>query len=454
VEKDWNNAYVTRDGTLKPIGRPWTAQSLGGGTTFYAGIAFRYRHVDFDARAHAASDALDPQWPITYEDLRPYYDEIERRIGIARSNEGDSAAPPSAKPVMPPHPFSLPGSLLADAGRTIGLHPFPTPLAINSTYYQGRPPCMNLTPCNEYVCPSGARSDARSIFLEPLRNADSLVISQRSKAIRINLGSSDRVRSVDWLDLRNRSRRNTKVNFVILAANAIQSSALLLWSAQKWAPVGLGNRFDMVGKGLSFKVSGSVSSFVPAPRNRSNSGTGPHSTVAFSDYYVDSACPSGLGGQIYETSPEDRGTTRGRIQLRAHFIAGDQPMARNRLRLLRDVDKNGLQKLFIDYTTHPLDAERLHYLRKRASELLAAAGAFAIDVHASGYERGSRHLHGGCRAGLDPRTSVVDNFGRVHDLKNLYVVDGGFFPFAGGVNPTLTIQANALRISRELARCT
>jgi choline dehydrogenase-like flavoprotein len=106
----------------------------------------------------------------------------------------------------------------------------------------------------------------------------------------------------------------------------------------------------------------------------------------------------------------------------------------------------------LEYRTHPTDLHRLNYLRSRADLLLAAAGADDVSVEHSGYERGSSHLHGGCRAGRDPAHSVVDVHGRVHDLDNLYVFDGGYFPFAGGVNPTFTIMANALRLSRRLAQ--
>ncbi|MFG1791132.1 GMC oxidoreductase [Nocardia sp. NPDC049149] len=450
VEPGWPRAYVVENGIRSNSGRPWSARGMGGGTAFYAGISFRYRHIDFDIGNHVAGDALDPKWPISYDDLRPYYDEIEQRIGVAR-DDGDPHAPLSPAALMPPHPLSLPGSLLADAGHTIGLRPFPTPLAVNSVPYQGRPSCARLTPCNEYACPTGARADAAAVFLDPHRGADGLSVVAGSRALQLVLAAADRVGWVEWLDLATRTRHRTRVGSVVLAANAVQSSALLLRSAQRFALTGLGNRHDMVGRGLSFKVSGSVEGRLAIPPNRVNRPTGPHSTVAFSNYYVDPDCPTGLGGMMYEASPESRAPVDGRIAVRMHFVAGDQPMRTNRVRLDRDLDQFGVPSIAIDYTTHPVDAERLHYLEKRATEIMVAAGASDVAYLESQYHRGSRHLHGGCRAGDDPADSVVDATGRVHDLANLHVVDGGFFPFAGGVNPTLTIQANALRISRYLS---
>ncbi|MGX7824791.1 GMC oxidoreductase [Actinokineospora sp. 24-640] len=444
VEPNWPRA-VLADGAT---GRPWSGRAFGGGTAFYAGIAFRYRLVDFDAREHVADDALDPRWPIGYDDLRPFYDEVERRVGIARCDGGDPLAPPSPPPVMPRHPYSLAGGLIADAGHTLGLRPFPTPLAVNSRPYAGRPRCAHMTPCNEYRCPIGARADAATVFLTGL--GENLTIALNSRALRVELAGPDRAGWVQWLDLRTRTRHRTRVGRVVLAANAVQSSALLLRSAQQWAPRGLGNRHDMVGRGLSFKVSGSVQARLPVPRNQVSPLTGPHSTVALSDYYLAPDSPGGLGGQIYENSPESRAVVDGRLPVRLHFVAGDQPMRGNRVLLAGSLDEFGVPRVAIDYTTHPLDAERLHYLEKRSTEVLVAAGAEAVAAEKSFYERGSRHLQGGARAGDDPRESVVDRDGRVHDLANVHVVDGSYFPFAGGVNPTLTIQANALRISRTL----
>ncbi|MEU6352465.1 GMC family oxidoreductase [Streptomyces sp. NPDC047072] len=212
----------------------------------------------------------------------------------------------------------------------------------------------------------------------------------------------------------------------------------------------------MVGHGLSFKISGYAGGTVSADSLAASdaAGTvddGPFSTVSFSDHYLDPDAPSGLGGLLYEASEQDRAPRDGRIRLRVHFLAADQPMRSNAVRLARSRGPLNLPRIIIDYTTHPLDKRRLGYLSRRASELLAKAGADDIRYEDSQYQWGSRHLHGGCRAGTDPSQSVVDPAGRVHDLDNVYVVDGGYFPYAGGVNPTFTIQANALRIAVGIA---
>ncbi|MET4043672.1 choline dehydrogenase-like flavoprotein [Bradyrhizobium sp. RT6a] len=452
VQSGFDDALVPSPaGTLTPFGRPWTVSALGGGMTLYAGIAFRYRTVDFDARAHVAADALDPVWPIDYAELRPYYEELERRTGVARLPGADPLEPPSDPAVLPPHEYSPQGLLIAKAGGRLGRRPFPTPLAINSLPYGGRPACHCCGPCNEHLCPTGARADARSPFTDVPLPPGALTVALGSKAVRIDLGNVSRADSVEWLDTVTSQRARVRARCVVLTGNAVQSAALLLRSAQSMAPNGIGNATGMVGSGISFKISGYVSGNTTLDRLPARSPGGPFSTVAMSDHYLDDDAPSGLGGLIYEASPAEQAVCDGNIALRLHFLAADQPMRENTVRLANSRDRLGLQKIILEYWTHPLDKRRLGYLSRRASELLAEAGVKKVDYQDSNYQFGSRHLHGGCRAGVDPTESVVDRWGRVHDIDNLYVADGGFFPYSGGVNPTFTIQANALRIARRIA---
>ncbi|MFI6905974.1 FAD-dependent oxidoreductase [Nonomuraea sp. NPDC050394] len=453
LEPGWEPA-LARVGRRRPalVGRPWSARALGGGMGLFAGIGFRLRHVDFDAREHVADDALDPRWPIAYADLREHYDEMERLLGVARTRGADPLEPDGAPAALPPHAYSPPGRLLAGAGRHLGLRPFPTPLLINSAEYRGRPACHRCGPCNEHACPTGAKADVVATLLDPAVEEGSLVVATGSRALRVRASACDRVSAVEWLDQRAEVRHTTRARCVVLAANAVQSSALLLRSPSRWSPAGLGNRHDAVGRGLCFKVSGYAAGTVATPTRSAQNAGGPFSTVSFSDHYLDDACPKGLGGILYEASPAERAPRDGKLPLRVHYLAADQPMWRNRVRLSKRKNGLGAPQLMMEYATHPLDAARLRYLAEKAKRLLSQAGAADIRLEESGYERGSRHLHGGCRAGDDPRTSVVDADGRIHDQDNVYVVDGGFFPYPGGVNPTFTILANASRIARRIAR--
>jgi paromamine 6'-oxidase/6'''-hydroxyneomycin C oxidase/2'-deamino-2'-hydroxyparomamine 6'-oxidase len=173
--------------------------------------------------------------------------------------------------------------------------------------------------------------------------------------------------------------------------------------------------------------------------------------VALTDWYLDSDCPSGLGGIVYDTEPEPiHGPVAG--VLRAHFVAADQPYWHNQVVLGNQRNELGLRYLHLRYRTHPWDVRRAHYLQDRVMELLRKAGARSITTEPSYYEIGSSHLHGTCRAGTDPATSVVDRDGRLHQVDNVWVADGGYMPYAGAVNPTFTIQANSRRIAKIVSK--
>lgn len=442
------------DGGWVAAGNAYTVRALGGGTVFYAGISYRYRAVDFDPTGHVVGD-LDPRWPIAAAEMTPWYDAVEARLGVARERGADPLEPPGAAPPLPAHRPSPRGQVLHTAGRAIGWHPYPTPLAINSIPDRTRPVCARIGACTERRCPVGAKADVLDRILDPLVDVDGVVVRTGAKVVRLVQSGPDRVGAVEWLDLRTRRRMWTRARAFLLAANAVQSAALLLRSSSRWAPDGLGNSSGLVGRGLSFKVSGYSEGRLRAPVARAHGAedrNGMHSTVAFSDLYLDPSCPTGLGGLLYEANPVVDDPDEGSRTLRVHYLAGDQPVSTNRVLLANGTDDLGLPRIAMDYRTHPVDARRLDHLAAGADELLRAADATDVRRTPSPFRTGSSHLHGTCRAGTDPRTSVADADGRLHDLANVHVVDGGFLPFAGGVNPTLTIQANAMRISHAVAR--
>ncbi|MEV0033514.1 GMC family oxidoreductase [Nocardia sp. NPDC050793] len=441
AERNWQMACAPGD-PARPA-NPWTARGLGGGTMFFAAIAFRYRELDFDAGSYLAGDALPARWPIGYQDLRACYDEIERRLGVARSQAGDPWQPPSAAAPLPPHEFDARGRGIAAAGRELGLRPFPTPLAINSRPYRGRPACGGCSTCTEHACPTGAKSDAVRGILD--QSEVRATIRTGARALRLIGGRPNQLTAVEWVDTVSARRHVTRAGGFVLAANAVQTARLLLASHTPWAPEGVGNSSGLVGTGLSLKLSCYLSG--DPDRDPDSGRGGPHSTVAFTDYYLHPDMPGLLGGIIYQANPV-RGDRAGALRL--HVLAGDQPMRRNRVRLRNTSDEFGVPHLLMDYRIHPSDAERLRFLADRASDILRTAGARRIRFQPSGFHRGSRHLHGTCRAGDDPRHSVTTPEGRLHDVDNAHIVDASVFPFAGGVNPVLTIQANALRIARGL----
>jgi choline dehydrogenase-like flavoprotein len=200
----------------------------------------------------------------------------------------------------------------------------------------------------------------------------------------------------------------------------------------------------MVGRGLCMKVgqnlTGQLSCHLAEPVPRAG---GRWTTVALSDYYVDAGCPTGLGGMILETGPLDPSDRADPSLVRVECLLADQPLARNRV--LADAGR-----LTMDYRPHPIDLRRLDFLRERACGLLTDVGARTITVDPLDFTLGSSHFHGTCRMGTDPRTSVCDSTGRLHEVDNVFVADGALMPYPGAVNPTLTIQALAHRVAEGL----
>ncbi|GAA3601679.1 GMC family oxidoreductase [Kineosporia mesophila] len=424
---------------------PWTLSAVGGGMTRFAGIFFRMRERDFDRHQEELPGAdLAPEWPIRYADLQPWYEQLERRFGIARSATGDTNAPPSGPPILPPHESSPEAHLFEVAAGKRNISCFPTPVAVNSRPYGGRPACSYGSVCNEKLCRSGARADAvRELRSSP--HSGNIRITSQAYVRRL-LVRGDTTVGAEWVDLSTGALHATRARTFLLAAGAVQSAALLLRSPTPSSPAGLGNETDMVGRGLCLKRSGYVRAQMPAG---ASPGPSLFSTICTTDFYEQ--LPSGLrpGGLIYEARLSERSTPDWRL----HCVTGDTPLRSNRVQV-EGVHRNGPlrgePKIVMQYRPTPQDDLRLGELLDVTASTVREAGGRDIRTTVSPNELGAAHLLGSCRAGNDPGSSVVDPGGRVHSSDNTYVVDGGYFPYATAVNPTMTIMANALRIAALL----
>lgn len=432
-------------------GYPWTSCSVGGGTVFYGGASFRLRQVDFDASAHLGDGDLPVAWPYSYDDLEPYYTAIERAIGVSGDNgAGDPTFPgPVTAHHLPPVASSYPADRLRAAAPAVGLTGFPTPLAVRTEPLGDRLACQFDAPCMNRRCVHGAKGDVWTVFLRNLAACPNFTLLSRHAVERLVRSDVTTVDHAEVLRLDEPGlRRRVRARKFVLAGNAIQSAALLLRSADRYTPTGLGNSSGLVGRGLCFKVSENVEGYLADVDVPPSTHRGPFSTVAFTDAYLAEDAPSGLGGLIYENRPEIEGPMReaGRI-IRVECLLADQPVQGNQVRLSNELGPVGMPYVVLDYRTHPRDGARLEYLVERATQLVREAGATFVRRQPTGYEGGSCHFHGTVRGGDNEQTSVADNSGRLHDVDNVYVGDGGFFPFPGAVNPTLTIQAHALRVA-------
>ena len=466
--------------------------TVGGGTIHWDAKTPRFWRQDFRGRSlyGPVPGANVADWPLTYEDLAPFYEEVEERLGV----QGDVASMPAAtlaqaprgrQFVMPPNPPMYAGRLLAEGAASLGFTAYPYPMAINSTELQGRPRCNSCGFCSGFGCPINARGGAAVSFLHPALRAGA-ELRPRSFAFRVDLDSKGTAaKGVSYLDAGGRVHRE-EADVVVVAASAVETARLLLLSATDHPAHrrGLGNRSDQLGANLMFHfltiAVGMFTDNLHAWRGPSSTFTlddfvgpyrGPEAQAAGLPYLKGGICEVGIGtllleeAQLYASlfnvsgmAHKDmmRASTIREHLTRLHMVGEDMPQLANRVDLDPDVrDVYGFPVPRITHSSHPFElAASALYAPLLAAICQAAPGAVsaqAIPTDTLGGTVGTAHIMGTARMGEDPDTSVVDPWGRVHDLDNVYVADGSVFVSGGGFNPTLTIMALSLRMARHLA---
>ena len=466
--------------------------TVGGGTIHWDAKTPRFWKQDFagPSLSGPVPGANVADWPVSYDDLAPFYDEIERRLGV----QGDVAAMPAAtlaqaprrhQFVMPPNPPMYAGSLFAEGAAALGYHAYPFPMAINSGEFDGRPRCNSCGFCSGFGCPINARGSAALSFLHPAIRAGA-ELRPRAFVFRIDLNArGTAARGVSYLDEGGKVR-SEEADVVIVAASAIETARILLLSATGHAPhrEGLGNRSGQLGANLMFHfftlAVASFGSNVHAWRGPASTFTlddlvgpfqGPEARAAGLPYLKGGVCEVGLGvllleeAQLYASlqgligAPHKdamRASTFREHLTRIHVVGEDMPQLGNRVDLDPEIrDVYGFPVPRITHSSHPFELASSDFLgAKLAAICNAIPGVLTSQVlptNILGGPVGTAHIMGTARMGNDPSSSVVDPWGRVHDLDNVYLADGSVFVSAGGFNPTLTIMALSLRMARHLA---
>jgi gluconate 2-dehydrogenase alpha chain len=416
-------------------------------------------------------------WPITYQDIEPYYVRVEDILGV----QGDATAHPdflkaqtprSAPYPMPPGPQQLDSVMLADAAKTLGWHPFPFAMAANSVPRDGRPACVNCGMCSGFGCPNQSRGGAAVTFLRKALQAGARVVTE-AFAFKVET-SGRRATGVRYLDVSRWPERKEKVehgDIVVLALSPIETARLALMSQ-------IGNSSDQVGRNLMLHWF--TYGFGVSP-TRLHAYRGRASTQTLEDFLIpDTAAGKAVGlpylrgGNLElggSTFPIAEATTIG-VFLRGHqhkdFMrlspirdrimaitmgAEDWPTPDKRVDLdpaVRDV--YGFPVARVTYSPTNFELASQAYLAPKLTSIIKTAGALVAGsipetppVALPGLSNvpGGVHVMGTMRMGADPKTSVTDPSGRVHDLDNVVVTDGSPFVTSSGHNPTLSIMAVA-----------
>jgi choline dehydrogenase-like flavoprotein len=447
---------------------------VGGGTVTYGSSSWRhlpyeFREASYDPTIPAGTGMAD--WPITYEELEPYYTQAEWEMGISGLRVNSPFLAPMSKDYpVPPVPLKSSGALLNTAAAKMGLTSVPGPLAIITKPYMGREACVNCGICSGYGCQVRARSSSAVTMFPIAEKTGRCEIRVKSYVREISTDTSGRVTGVIYFDGQKREVRQ-KAKAVILSANAGESARLLLLSKSARYPNGLANSSGMVGKYVMFGNGASAHGLFEHPLNEYK---GVISGAAIVDYVpsdpkrgfygggrMTARCyltpfELGLGGLSPDAPRWGSGYKKALQQEANHrmtvscFVT-QLPLETNRVDLDPDVkDEWGLPAMRITSTAHPDDKKNMEFFRQKSIEVLQAAGAKNVWAPPVSESRGGAHNRGTCRMGNDPKTSVVDKYHKAHDVPNLFIVDGSSFVTGGRNHPTMTIQALAFRAADHI----
>ncbi len=429
---------------------PAMGSGIGGSTLLYAATVGRLEKPDFELRP--MPDGREVAWPISYPDLEPYYLAAERQLEVCGT--ADPRVPEARYELGPPPAMGAPDRAIFDRLRASGLHPFRLHNAIR--YDEG------CTECGGVVCPRACKGDARSRFAEPAMRTGNLSVLTGAE---VTAFTADRTSIHNVLARTCSGDHAFRARVVVLAAGALVTPALLQKATSKSWPKGIGNDRDLVGRNLMFHASDFVAIWAG---QRAESGTAQR-TIAFRDFYrwegeslgeVQSmGLRAGYGEiltylhQSFDESLFRRmRALRPLLRLPARIAAAvlkeatvfttiveDHPYLRNRV-----VPSDHPSGFEVDYEIPGELRARVTRIRKLLRSRLDGLRVLVMNTDVS---LNYGHACGTCRMGEDPSESVVDAQCRIHGMSNLYVLDGSVMPTSGGTNPSLTIAANALRVS-------
>ena len=429
---------------------------VGGQSVFYGGASLRFRARDFEEEPHITTDS-GAAWPFRYDELEPYYARAEQLLGVAGEAGADPTEPDRSSPYPhAPAPLSRPSRAIADAARRLGLSPFRIPLAINYAASAIRRGCMRCGTCDGYACAAEAKNDLATGIIPALVRRG-MILRANTVCVRL-VRQRSRIVAMECLDRITGQVRREMARSIVLAAGALATPHLLLSSnlaAVSPAP-------HAVGRYLTRHRNAVVFGLYRRPPNPDGVFD---KQVAIHDFYFGGhagEAPSGPLGGIQQMTPP-LGIVRAYVPravrdpaalLVSHatgllVMAEDQPRRENGVAVdASTTDRFGLPTLHVRHTYTARDEAAASALILQAKRILREAGARLSWVHP--IETFS-HALGTVRMGPDRRSAPLDADGRYRGLDNLYVTDGSALPRSAGVNPSLTIAANALRVGTQIA---
>lgn len=449
------------------------AACVGGGTLSYGAMAWRFMAQDFRMKSiyGAPEGSSLEDWPISYDDLEPFYEKAEYEIGVSGDVSTDPFKAPRKKPLpMPPLPATREMEILEPAAKRLGLHPFHIPMLRNSVPYNGRGPCMRCRWCVGFACEVDAKNGTQNTVIPRALATGNCTLRTGTTVSRIATDGKGRATGVEYFDLKGRGHVEAG-DLVVVACCAIESARLLLNSTGTLFPNGLGNRYDQVGRNLQgHTYTGAFGYF----EKETYDDVGPGAGIALCDY--NHGNPGLRGGAMLanefirlpvhfmSTLPPEipkwgQAHKDAMRKMYRHTIAvqgptQEMPVPTARVQVDPKVkDRFGIPVARLSGERHPHTIEISAVMAAKAEAWLKEAGAVKTWKKLAGRGlSGGQHQAGTCRMGNDPKSSVVDRTCRVHEVDNVFVADSSVHVTNGGFNPVLTILANAYRVSDYLVK--
>jgi choline dehydrogenase-like flavoprotein len=458
----------------------WRARMVGGRTNHWGRISLRFGPKDFK---HRSSDGLGDDWPVGYDDVKPYYDRVDRLVGIFGSKEGLPNEPDGIF-LPPPRPrcYEL---LVKQACDRLAITCIPSRLSILTRPLHGRAACHYCGQCNR-GCHTNSNFSATNVLIAPALRTGKLTLVTNAMAREVTLDTGGRVTGVAYVDKTDGADRHVRARVVVLAASACETARLLLNSKSSLFPHGLANSSGVVGKYLTDTTGTDMAGFIPrladgVPHNEDGVG-GMH---LYMPWWLDNAkldFPRGYHIEVWG----------GRRQPSAGFMGGIQRYpggggyGKDLKNLYRryfgtvvgfsgrgehipsddcyceidpsTVDRWGIPVLRFHWKWSDHEIKQVKHMHETFRAIIHGMGGTPLwpapgPDEQYGIAPGGRIIHelGGARMGNDPRTSVLNKYCQAHDVKNLFVADGAPFVSQADKNPTWTILALAWRTGEYIA---
>jgi len=480
----WFSAHA---GGWKLQGEPYTvakgskfqwfrSRIVGGRTNHYGRISLRY--ADYDLKPHTR-DGIGTDWPISYEDIAPYYDKAEAFIGITGSKEGIRSAPDGVfQPCPPPRVHEV---LIKKAADRLGIPCIPNRLAVITQPTNGRPACHYCNQCGR-GCISASNYSSSQVQVFPAMKTGRVNLITNAMARELITNSEGKVTAVSYIDKTTRTEHQIKCRTVVLAASCCESTRLLLNSRAPRHSNGLANSSGVVGRYLTDNTGFSLGATIPAlqgmPRHDADGMGGAHLYIPWwlwdkktdfpRGYHIELSGGYGMPGIGSFNRTVNREEGYGESLKKAIYedygthvsFAGRGEMIPNQDTYCEIddsvVDKWGIPVLKFHFQWTDAELKQVEHMEKTFTDLIETMGGTVARSTRTAEEKisvGGEIIHevGSIRMGNDPKTSAVNKYCQSHDVKNVFVADAAPFVSNPDKNPTLTICALAWRTAEYLA---